>query len=110
MGADKGIIVATSDAISLRSADLAAAELERLGVNDLRMVVNRVSKKITGRGGMPNIDDAIDLAALPLIGYIPEDRKVITSLALGIPITKQRGSRAAASYREIAGKLERSDL
>ncbi len=109
--ADKGIIVATADIISLRSADIAASKLSACGVGDIRMAVNRVSKRITGKGGMPNIDDAMDIAALPLLGYIPEDRAVITSMALGTPITKKRGSKAAAAYREIAKRLiEYDDL
>jgi len=109
LAADKGIIAATADIISLRSADLAADKLISFGVRDIRLAVNRVNKKITGRSGMPNIDDAIDMSGLPLLGYIPDDREVITSLALGEPILKKKRSKAAAAYRDIAKRLASFD-
>jgi len=103
--ANRGIIVSTADIISLRSADLTADRLMSFGINDVRLAVNRVNSKITGKGGMPNIDDAMDMSGLPLLGYIPDDRSVITSQALGTPILKKRRSKAAAAYREIAKRL-----
>lgn len=102
--ADMAIIAATSDPICLRSAEKTAMILKKLGVADQRLLVNRVRPVFIKRG-MPDIDDAIDAIGAQLIGYVPEDSKVIMSGAKGIPVVKARRSRAAEAFRNISRRL-----
>ena len=67
-------MVATNDASSLRDAQRAVEELYRL--RQVHLVMNRIQPKLL-RELRTTIDDAMDAAGLPLIGVIPEDRRVI---------------------------------
>ncbi len=102
--ADAGILVATAEPISLRSAERAADALMACGVMNLRLVVNRVRPGLMERG-LPNIDDAIDLSGIQLLGYVPEDESVIVSQGHGIPSLLAPRSRAARAYRNIARRV-----
>ena len=102
--ADAGIVVATAEPISLRSAERTAEALHACGVMNLRLVVNRVRPALMERG-LPNIDDAIDLSGTQLLGYVPEDESVIVSQGHGIPVILAPRSRAARAYRNIAKRL-----
>ena len=50
-------------------------ELRRFPSGRLHLVVNRVQRKLL-KSLHTNIDDAIDMAGLPLLGVIPEDSDV----------------------------------
>ena len=102
--ADAGILVATAEPISLRSAERTARALMDCGVMNLRLVVNRVRPGLMDRG-LPNIDDSIDLSGTQLLGYVPEDESVIVSQGHGIPSILTPRSRAARAYRNIARRL-----
>lgn len=101
--ADRGIVVATSDASSLRDAQRTAGELGHL--KPVQLVVNRVDPKLLRRL-RTNIDDAMDSTGLPLLGIVPEDKRVTLSANAGRPLvlTTRRG--AANAYLNIAQRLE----
>ena len=102
-GADRAIVVATSDASSLRDAQRTVGELDRL--RQVHLVMNRVQPKLL-RQLRTTIDDAMDTAGLPLLGVVPEDKQVILCANLGRPLilTGRRG--AANAYLNIAKRLE----
>ena len=104
--ADSAIVVSTPDIISLRSADRTVAALEEMGFQDFRLVVNRVRPRVIDRNNTPNIDDAMDMAGLPLLGYVPEEESVLVAGALGQPVLDNRRSLAAAAFRNIAARLD----
>ena len=101
--ADRGIVVATSDASSLRDAQRTVGELGRL--RTVHLVVNRVEPKLLRRL-RTTIDDAMDTTGLPLLGVVPEDKHVTLSANAGRPLilTTRRG--AANAYGNIALRLE----
>ena len=101
--ADRGIVVATGDASSLRDAQRTAGELSDL--KQVHLVVNRVAPKLLRRL-RTTIDDAMDTIGLPLIGIVPEDERVTLSANAGKPLilTSRRG--AANAYMNIARRLE----
>lgn len=101
--ADRGIVVATGDASSLRDAQHTVGELGHLA--QVHLVVNRVDPKLLRRL-RTTIDDAMDTTGLPLLGVVPEDKRVTLSANAGHPLilTTRRG--AAAAYLNIARRLE----
>ena len=103
--ADMGVVVATPDAPSLRGAERMAASLFLQGINQVRLVVNRVRPRLAQRGFAVNIDDAMDSVGLPLLGYIPEDEQVIVSAARGMPTAGGKAKSAARAYENIACRL-----
>lgn len=100
-----GIVVATPDPISLRCADRTAEALLRHGIREVRMVVNRVRPRMMRRQTMPNIDDAMDMARLPLLGYVPEDEFVIACQIAGRPVSSKRYNRVARAFDDIAHRI-----
>lgn len=102
-GADRALVVSTSDASSLRDAQRAVAELEHL--KTVHLVMNRIQTKLL-RKLRATIDDAMDAAGLPLLGVVPEDPQVILCANLGLPLTTRGPKGAALACRNIARRLE----
>ena len=90
-GADRAVVVSTTDESSLRDAQ--------------RTVVNRCRKKLL-RSLHQTIDDAIDTAGLPLLGVIPEDETMPLYAGRGIALLLSDNDCAARAYRNIARRLE----
>ncbi|BAL01841.1 septum site-determining protein MinD [Oscillibacter valericigenes Sjm18-20] len=103
-GADRCIVVTTSDAASLRDAQHTVMEMESFPRGKLHLVVNRVRKKLL-RNMHATIDDAIDTAGLPLIGVVPEDDGLPLALNRGIPLLLTDDSLAATAYQNITRRL-----
>lgn len=102
--ADRAIVVTTTDAISLRDAQRTVMELSHLPRGAVHLVVNRCRKKLM-RSLHQTIDDAIDIAGLPLLGVIPEDETMALYAGRGIPLQLSENTYAAEAYRNIARRL-----
>ena len=102
-GADRALVVATNDASSLRDAQRAVAELYHL--RQVHLVMNRIQPKLL-RELRTTIDDAMDAAGLPLIGVIPEDRRVILAANMGRPLILEGRRGAANACLNIAKRIE----
>lgn len=103
-GADRAIVVSTTDASSLRDAQRTVAEL-RGRLPRLHLVMNRVQTKLLRRLHT-NIDDAMDTAGLPLLGIVPEDANVTLAANQGVPLILSSGRGAAMAYLNIARRLD----
>ena len=101
--ADRALVVATSDASSLRDAQRTVSELSHL--NQVHLVMNRVQPKLLRRM-RTTIDDAMDSAGLPLLGVVPEDKQVILAANAGKPLILKTRRGAANAYLNIAKRLE----
>ena len=101
--ADRALVVATSDASSLRDAQRTVSELSHLP--QIHLVVNRVQPKLLRRM-RTTIDDAMDRAGLPLLGIVPEDKQVILAANAGRPLILKTRRGAANAYLNIAKRLE----
>lgn len=104
-GADRAVVVTTTDASSLRDAQRTVMELEEFPRDRLHLVVNRCKKKLL-RSLHQTIDDAIDTAGLPLLGVIPEDETMPLYAGRGIPLLLTTNDCAAQAYRNIARRID----
>ena len=102
-GADRALVVATNDASSLRDAQRTVEELSQL--RQVHLVMNRIQPKLL-RELRTTIDDAMDAAGLPLIGVIPEDRRVILAANMGRPLILEGRRGAANACLNIAKRIE----
>ena len=102
-GADRALVVATNDASSLRDAQRTVEELFFL--RQVHLVMNRIQPKLL-RELRTTIDDAMDAAGLPLIGVIPEDRRVILAANMGRPLILEGRRGAANACLNIAKRIE----
>ncbi len=67
------IIVSTPEATSIRAASYASQNVKGLGVDDVRLVVNRFNKKIHKN---IDVDDIIDNVGARLVGIIPDSAEI----------------------------------
>ena len=102
--ADSALIVATADSVCLRSAGRAADVLRDVGVADRRLVLNRFHRAAVEHSFLVNVDDAIDMVGVQLIGVAPEDPEVTFRLPKGEPLPKK--SPAGAAWERIAARIE----
>ena len=102
-GADRGIVVSTTDTSALRDAQRVVSLLSRQ-LPSIHLVVNRVQPKLLRRL-RTTIDDAMDAAGLPLLGVVPEDEQVMLSANQGKPIILASRKGAAVAYLNIARRL-----
>ncbi len=101
--ADRAVIVATPDNVCVRSGARAADRLRTIGVDDIRLVINRFEVKPVKKHRLLNIDECIDAAGLQLIGIVPEDDAVTYSTVTGI---YPEFSRAARAFGRIARRFD----
>ena len=103
--ADRCLIVTGADPAAMRDAARAAQRLELMGKTDVRLIVNRVSRKLFSTMSV-TVDDVMDTAGLPLIGVVPEDPNVTLAAAFGHPLISYTTRGAAKACEAIARRLE----
>lgn len=103
--ADRVLIVTGADPAAVRDAARAAQRLELMGKEDVRLVVNRVSRRLFSTMSL-TVDDVMDNAGLPLVGVVPEDQNVTLAAAFGTPLISYTNRGAAKACEAIAKRLE----
>ena len=103
--ADRCLIVTGADPAAMRDAARAAQRLELMGKTDVKLIVNRVSRKLFATMSV-TVDDVMDTAGLPLIGVVPEDQNVTLAAAFGTPLITHTNRGAAKACEAIARRLE----
>lgn len=101
--ADSGIIVSTADEVCVRVGYTAAEKLIELGIDNIKLVINRFNKRLTSQGHYLNIDEVIDATVLNLIGVVPEDKKLSYCSVIGMRTLDK--SVAKSAFERIAKRL-----
>lgn len=104
-GADRAVVVTTTEASSLRDAQRTVMELNWLGRGQVHLVVNRCKQKLL-KSLHQTIDDAIDSAGLPLLGVIPEDETMPLYAGRGEALLDTNNNYAARAFRNIAKRMD----
>ena len=108
--ADSAIVVANGDAACLRDGQRAVMELHSLGLEDVRLLVNRV-RGFFFKCTSSTIDDVIDNVGARLIGVIPEDKDVLLSGGLEKPLVLyNKDSRALRQFNAVARRIAGEDV
>lgn len=102
--ADRIILVTGPDPAAVRDAARAAEVLEAMGKENIRLIVNRINKKMAAAMNI-TVDDIMDKAGLPLLGVIPEDENVVLAAAFRQPLLGSTRKGAAAACRRIARRI-----
>lgn len=105
--ADRVLLVTGADPAAMRDAARAGELLELMGKTNVRLIVNRVNRKMVKAMAL-TIDDVMDNTGTPLIGVVPEDADVTFSAAFGVPLLRYcDGSKGAArACRCIAKRIQ----
>ncbi len=102
--ADEGIIVSTPDEVCVRVGLYAGDTLRSLGIDEIRLIINRFNKRLTTQGHYLNIDEVIDATYLQLLGVVPEDKKLSFCSVTGMQGLVN--SKAKSAFTRIAKRLE----
>ncbi len=101
--ANRGLVLTTPDPICVRSVAAAVRQISQFGIKDIRLVVNRFNRKLALRGQILMIDDIIDHTESQLIGVIPQESRLFSQTADGLPL--QEGI-VLQAVRRIAARLD----
>ena len=103
--ADRVMLVTGADPAAVRDAARAAELLELMDKNNVRLVVNRISKRMAAAMDL-TVDDVMDRAGLPLLGLVPEDPDMVLAAAFKQPLLGYTQKGAAAACRRIARRIQ----
>lgn len=103
--ADEAVIVALAETSSLRDADRVIAELEDRGVENIRLVLNRIRPELIEQKVLMNIDDCMDVLSIPILGIIPDDADVAESMSSGTPLMIPQGYGAGTAFKNISERI-----
>lgn len=102
--ADSGVIVSLAEASSLRDADRVVEELEKNGIEDIRLCLNRIRPELIEKKVLMNVDDCVDVLSIPILGIIPEDVTVTENVCSGKYIGETETG-AGRAFINIASRL-----
>jgi len=104
--ADRVILVTNGDAAAVRDAARTAQILDAMGKPDIRLLVNRIDKKLWQTMRL-TVDDVMDEAALPLLGIVPNDPDVTLATVFDEPLLRySKKGAAATACRRIAKRIQ----
>ena len=103
--ADRIILVTGPDPASIRDAARAGEVLELMGKTNIRLIVNRINKKIAKFLRL-TVDDIMDQSGLPLLGVVPEDPQVTLAAAFNKDLISHTRKGAAAACCRIARRIQ----
>ena len=103
--ASRMVLVTGADPASIRDAERTGVLLELMGKENVRLIVNRMQRKMLSALDI-TVDDIMDQTGLPLLGVIPEDANVVLAAADGEPLLHCTKKGAAAACRRIAKRLQ----
>ncbi len=103
--ADRILLVTGPDPAAIRDAARTGQVLEQMGKQDVRLIVNRITRQIASALNL-TVDDIMDTAGLPLMGLVPEDPAVTLAAAYRQPLLGYTRRGAAAACRRIAKRLQ----
>ncbi|WP_104721633.1 septum site-determining protein MinD [Helicobacter mesocricetorum] len=109
--ADEALVISTPEVSSVRDADrvigiIDAKSKKAASGEEVKksVIINRLKPEMVEKGEMLSIADVLNILALPLIGVVPEDDKIISSTNLGEPIIYSNNLTAQA-YKNIARRI-----
>ncbi|MDR0530463.1 MAG: P-loop NTPase [Oscillospiraceae bacterium] len=97
------LLVSTPDPVCVRSVSVAARQALRLGVKDVRLLINRFDAGAAARGGLVALDDVIDQTEAQLIGVFPQEPRLFYRNANGAALRDSPVVRAAA---RVAARID----
>jgi septum site-determining protein MinD len=107
VAAQEALIVTTPEIAAVRDADRVVGLLEANGIKRIHLVVNRLRPAMVQANDMMSVEDVREILAVPLIGIVPDDEKVIVSTNKGEPLVlSETPSIAGVAFDNIARRLE----
>lgn len=103
-GADRAIVVALNDVISVRDAERVKMLLDKAGMPKPMLICNRMREEVVARGEQPSFKRIAAQLELELLGITPEDDAIRVAAQEGVPVVKGK-SPSAQAIKRIARRL-----
>lgn len=111
VAAKEAIIVTTPEVTAVRDADRVIGLLEANDITNIRLIVNRIRPEMIQLQDMMSVEDVLEILAIPLLGVVPDDERIITSSNRGEPIAlSSEPSLPAIAFNNIVRRLEGEDI
>ena len=108
--ATEALIVTTPEVAAVRDADRVVGLLESENMTKMNLIVNRLRPEMVKLDEMLSVDDILDLLVVPLVGIVPDDKRVITSSNKGEPLVlSKEESLPGIAIKNIAKRLNGID-
>ncbi|MDE7235488.1 septum site-determining protein MinD [Helicobacter japonicus] len=109
--ADRALIIVTPEVSSVRDSDRVIGIIDAKSIKaqngeevQKHIIINRIKPDLVKKGEMLSADDVLGILALPLIGLIPEDSKIVSATNTGEPVIYTQAPSAKA-YMRIAKRI-----
>ena len=103
-GADAAVVVTTPEVSALRDADRVISVIEDCGLEDIRLILNRVRPDLIHNGVMMNADDCVDMLGIPILGIVPEDDELKIAALKG-ELAVSNNASAGIAFSNIAKRI-----
>lgn len=104
--ATEAIIVTTPEVAAVRDADRVIGLLEANSISNTKLIVNRVRPEMIEANDMMSVEDILEILAIPLVGIIPDDERIIVSSNRGEPLVlEEKLSVPGEAFNNIARRL-----
>jgi len=105
--AQEALIVTTPEIAAVRDADRVIGLLEAHNIKRTQLIINRIRPAMVQANDMMSVEDVQEILAVPLIGIVPDDDRVIVSTNKGEPLVlAETPSVAGMAFSNIARRLE----
>ena len=109
-GAKSAIVVTVPEVSSVRDADRIIGLLSANGIDDVKLLINRLRPDLVKKGDMLSVDDLVEILGLDIIGIVPEDEMIFRSTNLGEPLVTGTSSPAGLAYRNVVRRIIGEDV
>lgn len=110
VGAEEAVIVTLAEVTALRDADRVISVLEKKGIRNIRLALNRIRPDMIHKGIMMNVDECMDMLGIPILGIIPEDECITRAALTGTLAVSDEYSAAGQAFGNIAGRICGEDI
>lgn len=103
-GADRAIVVALNDVVSIRDAERVSSLIEKAGLPKPMLVCNRMHPEKLKKGEKAAWEKMADRLEMRVLGVVPEDGAIVQAAQTGRPVVLC-DSPAGKAFRRIARRL-----
>lgn len=109
-GANDAIVVTTPEVSAVRDADRIISLLDVNGIENTKLIINRVKEDMMKKGQMMDTNDILDILGIELIGIVPDEKEIVVSSNRGEPVAGREDSITGQAYMDIARRINGEDV
>lgn len=108
--AKEAIVVSTLNISSLRDADKVIGILNSNAIKDVKLIINKVDPTLIDDNISLDIEDALEVLAIPLLGVVYEDNELIASSNHGTSVIDNKKSNSKECFENIAKRINGEEV